>query len=188
MRLALSPFATYARLVGESAGGRFLTVRGPAFIALFLATLLAIASTGRPTLRLVLVLFVCWSFVPALQALAAWVVIAASPRRAVGRARALDLLFAGHAPWSLWLLLVTARVSLSATPPSISGAFLASAWIPLAWRCVIVFAFCRKVLGETRWGALVRTAAHQAVVWSLALLVLDRAVRIWPRLAGVFGG
>lgn len=188
LKLALAPFSTYRNLGTRREVGRLGALQRPVFIALLVGTLLALTSTGRITLGLVLAVAACWSFVPAIQAFAGFAVIARSPHRTVGRAQALDLLFAGHAPWSLWLLAVAARIAWLDAPASFSGAFLATAWIPLAWRCVIVFAFCRSVLLESRRGALLRTAAHQAIVWSLGIGVLAVAVRLWPRIVGAFGG
>ena len=90
-------------------GGDVLTaLRRPLLVAIVLGVSTAISATGRVTPSLVLSTTLCWSFVVVLQAVIAIALIAAPARRTVGLPRALDLFFAGHAPWSLWMLAAAA--------------------------------------------------------------------------------
>jgi hypothetical protein len=187
LTLAIAPARTYRRLASRRADcGWGAALARPAFAALLIGTALAIASTGRVTLGLVASLTLCWSFAPAWQLIAAAIVIAASPRRGVGMPRALDLFFAGHVPWSSWLLAAAAWIAAAGRPFD-PAALLLSALIPAIWTPAIVFAFCRTVLHETRRGALIRTAAHQAMIWTFAATVFALAVAALPRVLRLLG-
>jgi hypothetical protein len=169
----------------KAAGTWILAFERPAFTALLIGALVAIASTGRVTLGLVSSVAVCWSFVPALQMLAGAIVIASCRSPHVRMARALDLLFAGHLPWSLWLLAVAAWATFV---PFVSLAVLGlTMLVPAAWTTYIVFAFCRTVLGATTRGARLRTAIHQTIVWTLAGTYVFLSNGMWPRLLGAIG-
>jgi len=186
LRVALAPARAYRELTLLKATDTWLVAfRRPAFIALLIGTLVAISSTGRVTLGLVSSIAVCWSFVPVLQLLAGAIVIASCRGRAVAMPRALDLLFAGHLPWSLWLLIAAAWAA--SVPVFSQGALGLTMLVPAAWTAYIVFAFCRTVLGVTTRGAVLRTAAHQAIVWTLAGTYVFLATGMWPRLLGVLG-
>jgi len=186
LRVALAPARAYRELTRLKPAGTWLVaLERPAFIALLIGTLVAISSTGRVTLGLVSSIAMCWSFVPVLQLLAGAIVIASCRGRAVAMPRALDLLFAGHLPWSLWLLAAAAWVA--SVPFASQGPLGLTMLIPAAWTAYIVFAFCRTVLGVTTHGAVLRTAAHQAIVWTLAGTYVVLATGIWPRLLGVLG-
>lgn len=186
--MALAPASAYRELtLLETTGTWLVALERPAFTALLIGTLVAMTSTGRVTLGLVSTVAVCWSFVPAVQAVAGAIVIASCPDRNVPMPRALDLLFAGHLPWSLWLLVVAAWVTSAGAPFAFLSPLALSMLVPAAWTARIVFAFCRTVLGVTARGALVRTTAHQAIVWAVALTYAVLAGGLWPRLLGVVG-
>ena len=186
LRLALAPASTYRELTARKATGSWLVAfERPAFTALLIGALVAIASTGRVALGLVSSLTVCWSFVPALQMVAGAIVIASSRSRSSPMPRALALLFAGHVPWSLWTLVAAAWVA--SVPFVTEGQLGLSLLVPAAWTAYIVFAFCRTVLGVTARGAALRTAAHQAIVWTIAGTYVFLTTGMWPRLLGALG-
>jgi hypothetical protein len=108
MALMVSPRRTYATLARASGRVTFLTaVRRPLLVAIVLGVSAAISTTRHVTPALVLSTTLCWCFVVLLQAVIALTLIGPA-RRTVGLARGLDLYFAGHAPWSLWMLAVVA--------------------------------------------------------------------------------
>src|SRR5260370_2794711 len=84
------------------------TLRRPLLVTAVLGVSAAMGGTGHVTPALVLSTTLCWSFVVALQAAIALALVAGPARRTVGLARAIDLYFAGHAPWSLWMLATVA--------------------------------------------------------------------------------
>jgi hypothetical protein len=113
----------------------------------------------------------CWSFTAALQILAGAIIIRSAPGRPVSMARALELLFIGHLPWSLWLLVVFGLFTFSTVPLSLPVIIL-TVIVPTAWTIKIVFAFCTTALGTDRRGAQIRTVVHQAIIWTFVLVYL----------------
>ena len=164
--MALAPAATYRVLLAEERprGSWRILVR-PATVLLVIGTAVSIMLTRRPTLAVIVLSAVFWSFVVAVQFLAGAAVIASSPARRVGLLRGLDLWFAGHLH-SLWLLGVAALVEVSGRSPLLT--FLLSALIPAAWTVVIGAAFCRTVLATEAAGARWRMALHQMAILGVA--------------------
>ena len=104
-------------------------------------------------------------------------VITSAPARRAGLPRALDLWFAGHLPYSVWLLTVAA--AFAAAPVASLDLLIALAVIPAAWTAVIDAAFCRHVLGSSRAGARWRAAVHFVVVWVIALELVALSAGGW---------
>jgi len=139
----------------------------PAAVLLLIGTVVPIMAVQRVTFGLVAIAAASWSFVVAVQMLVGAALIVSAPARSVSMASALDLWFTGHVPFSLWLLLAAVGVGGLNVP---AVAFLLFTAIPAAvWPAYIVCGFCRTVLGTTAPGARRRAAAHQAIVWTLAL-------------------
>jgi hypothetical protein len=187
LRLALAPAATYLTLIRERTQSTWLAVLGPpAFFMLLVGTLVAMIATRRVTMGLVLTIALSWSASLLVQAVAGAVIIASARERAVSPLRAFELLFLGHAPWSLWMLGVTALAPAFQPylPSRIVGASLV---IPIAWTAVIVSAFCRTVLRTPKGGARRRTLLHQLVVWGIALGLLSLAVGGWAPIFQAIG-
>src|SRR5690242_9581507 len=106
LRLMVAPAATYAVLARQpSPVGPLTALRRPLLAAIVLGTAMAFAPTRHLTPALVAGTTIAWSFVIVIQILIALLLIAGPARRTVGVARALDLFFASHAPWSFWLLI-----------------------------------------------------------------------------------
>jgi hypothetical protein len=187
LRIAVSPERTYRDLVREAAENDLLTVlRRPALVALITGTALAMAATGVLPGRLLLSTVICWSFAPLVQVIAAAAVIASVPRREIAMGRALDLLFAGHAPWSLWLLSFGAAAAWG-PGDVVSAAALWTLPLPILWTAWILRAFFRSVLNTTPRGALVRTALHQGIIWTIGGAYVITAIS-WPRLIPMLEG
>jgi hypothetical protein len=93
-------------------------------------------------------------------------------RDGVGFVSALDLWFAGHLPYSVWLL---ALPILNETPVATPHEAMAlSIVIPLVWTTFIVTAFCRVVLGLTPAAARWRAGFHLVLV-----LILGGTLVLW---------
>jgi hypothetical protein len=181
LRLMFAPRDTYASLARLPRRVTLLTaVRRPLLVAMVLGTVAAISATGHVTPRLLLSTTLCWCFVIALQAAIALVLIAGPAHRTVGLARAIDLFFAGHAPWSLWMLGVAAWApwSFGHTLMPVGVAAL----VPIALTLRIVSAFFREVLEMDPREAVARTVAQQAMTWGLFLLLAGTAVQLIPRI------
>ncbi len=179
--LMVSPRRTYAALAAVACPTPILVaLRRPALAALVLGVSIAIAATGRVTPALVLSTTLCWSFAVAIQAAVALVLIAGPARRTVGVARAFDLFFAGHAPWSLWLLAVAAWAPSQLGRPLMP--VLVAAIVPLALTVRIVSAFFREVVELDPREARRRTAIHQLTIWGVLGLLSAAAVQIIPRV------
>jgi hypothetical protein len=118
--------------------------------------------------------------------MAALLLIASAPRRAVSMPRALDLLFMAQGPWSIWLLAFAACALVATGANHSFGMVLLTALVPAIWTGFLVSAFCRQVLQSTGRQAAGRTLAHQGLMWGCVLIYFGWAVAIWPRVVGAF--
>ena len=162
--LAFAPGVTFATLLADP---RPLLWRRAGMAVLVVATAIPIMAVQRVTIGLAVVTALSWSFVLVIQAVVGAGLIASARSRRIAMTRALDLWFAGHLPYSLWILAVTA--SLANLPAGSPDLLIASAVVPATWTAVIVAAFCRVVLGTTHAGARWRAAFHFVVVWAITL-------------------
>jgi hypothetical protein len=131
--LALAPRVAYERLLASDPVRGWAVVGRPAMVLLVIAVMVPIAAVQRVTVGLVATAALSWSFAVGVQALVAAAVIASAPRRRVRLATALDLWFAGHLPYSLWLLIALTWMTISPAT-SLSGSFSARACLP-SGRC-----------------------------------------------------
>ena len=180
LRLMVAPALTYARLARQpSPVGPITALRRPLLAAVVLGVAIAIAATGHVTPALVVSTTLCWALVIVLQIAIALILIAGPSRRTVGIPRALDLFFASHTPWSLWLL-------AAAVVPAPLGRPLAPllplAVVPLVLTTRMIVAFFREVLQLDSRRALLRTVAHQAITWTLFGVLYGSAVALRPRI------
>jgi hypothetical protein len=183
VRFMLRPAEMYRSAVSTPTRAPWLrALRTPALIAVLLGVVTAIAATGRITASLVVSQTLVWSFVPALQLLTGAMVIASVRRRPVDFPRALELLFAAHGPWSVWLIVFAASQGVAVNTEVV----LACAVVPIAWTAVLVTAFAREVLGVTASSARRRAFAHQAVSVTLMVIYIELATALWTRIIGVF--
>jgi hypothetical protein len=182
LRLALAPAKTYRRLVESRADATWRAVLAPLVLSLALiGSFAAILAARRVTFGLVVTTTASWGFALLLQACLASALIASSRRRSVSGPRAFELLFRGHAPWSLWMLAVMALVIVW-NPSMGIETLLASALLPFGWTAVILTAFCRTVLGTTADGALLRSTVHQACIIAIMLSYIAWAAGGWMRV------
>ena len=171
-RVAIRPEATYHTLLAEAAPSPWVALRRPALVLLVVAVGVSITAIHQITLSLLLTTAAAWGGVVVFQTAIAAAVIASAPARRVGFVRALDLWFAGHLPYSLWVLaLPIVTIVPAGTPHELMGV---SAVVPLVWTMFIVAAFCRVVLGLSASAARWRTAMHLALV-----VIVVSAVVVW---------
>jgi hypothetical protein len=168
LRVALCPRRAYAMLASEPEASptRALVTRA-SLPLLWIALLISMMVTLRVTVGIILTAALCWCFVMLLQGLAGVGLIASAPNRRVSRRRALDLWFAAHLPYSLWLILPATWSTLRGDLPP--GVLLLTVLVPLAWTLWIGSIYCQTVLCTSRGGARLRLAVHQIFVWLLVI-------------------
>jgi hypothetical protein len=177
----ISPRDAYATLVRASGRGTVLTaVRRPLVVALVLGVSTAMSATGHVTPSLLLSTTACWSFLVVIQAAIALTLIAGRARRTVGLARAIDLYFAGHAPWSLWMLAAAAWAPSPIGRPVMPVVIAAA--VPLILTPRILSAYFREVLEMEPRDAVARAAVQQAMTWVTFVVLFGTAVALTPRV------
>lgn len=158
-------------------------LRTPILLAVMLGLLNATAAAGHVSLELVLHEIASWSFVPLLQLMTGAALIASAPARRVSFPGSIELLFAAHGPWSLWLVAATLLQTINPNPYIVVG----SGAVPMLFTAVLLMAFGREVLGLTAREARWRVAAHQAVTVLLILAYIEFATRLSVRILGAMG-
>jgi hypothetical protein len=185
VRLALAPDATYAQLVRERATAHAAPLLGRIALAVaIIGTSVAVAATGRVSIELVTTIGVSWSFALLVQAIAAAAIIVPARARRVTAARAFELWFRAHLPWTLWFLVPAGVFSLTGIHFSETVLF-GGALVPVGWTILVLRAFGRQVLGVTRVNAM--AAVHQVIVWGLALSYIAFAIGGWDRVLDELG-
>jgi len=176
-----APAFEYQRRVAEAPTGRWpRALLTPLLVALILGISTSIAGVGRVTVSLVLSSALCWSFVVMLQLATGLALIASAPSRRVDLPRAIELLFDGHGPWSIWLALLGFLHTIAAS----QSTMVLSTVGPFVWTAAILRAYTREVLGVPRGGALVRTLAHQALSAVLIIGYVELTTRLSLRIIG----
>ena len=176
--VAFGPEVAYRRLLGEAtarAGRQLLQRLGVMLLVIGIA--IPLMAVQRATILLVVTAALSWSFVLAIQVAVATLVIASVPTRPIGRLESLNLWFAAHLPYTVWMLAVS--VLMATSRHASAELLIASAIIPATWTFVIVSAFCRVVLQTGRTGAWWRATAHQLLVWTIALVYVAWAAGGW---------
>ena len=183
VQIALAPDTAYRELIdADQRVDVFRMLRRPLVVLIVIATAVPIMAVQRITLALFAFSAASFGFVLLIQMAVGAGIIASAPARRASMARALDLWFAGHAPYSLWLL-------------TMAGAFAVRSWgsldmlivlavIPAAWTAVIVAAFCRQVLGSSTAGARWRAAAHFVVIWAITFEIVAVSAGGWFQITG----
>ena len=182
MDVMLRPARTYEEWVSAARGGGWgQALEIPALLVLLFGIVMSVAATGRIDVTLFITQALCWSFIPLLQLMTGSLLVASAPSRPVSFARGVALLFAGHGPWSIWLVMVAALQML--TPKYLP---LASAILPSLWTAWILLAFSRTALGLTPRGARTRVILHQAATALMIVAYVEFASRLAVRLPGAW--
>jgi hypothetical protein len=187
LRLALSPTKTYCELIAEPERGTWLrALERIAFVAILIGTAVTLSSARRLPPGLVLMGIVCWSFVPITQWLIGLVVIGRAPGRRLSVPRCLELLFAAHLPWSLWMLVTIGIDTFTPVPIPLVIQVL-SLLVPAVWTTIILSAFCRTALDCTPARAHLLIVAHQAMTWTAFFGYVVLVSGLWPRVLAFIG-
>jgi len=187
LRLALSPTETYRQLIAQPVRGTWLrALERPALVAVIVGTAITLSSARRVPLGLVLMGVVCWSFVPLIQWLIGLVVIGRARGRPMSVPRCLELLFAGHLPWSLSTLVMVGLYTFTPVPIALTAQVL-GLLVPGVWTTVIVWSFCRTALGCTPARARRLTAFHQALTWTTFCAYVFLLSGFWQRMLAFIG-
>ena len=189
VHVAFAPDSTYRSLVADRERvTAWRMLRRPLIVALVIGTAVPIMAVQRVTLGLLAASTLSFSFTVVIQLVVGVAVIASATSRRTTVTRAVDLWFAGHVPYSVWLLTVAAV--FAAMPSASMDLLFVLAVIPAAWTGVIVAAFCRQVLGTSRGGARVRATVHFLVVWAIAFELVALSAggwfQVWAPIARVF--
>lgn len=181
--LARAPVRTYNRLLAapDSSPWRGIA-RRLVLIALVIGTSVSLAATASVGIGVVLQATLWWSVAPLIQLLLATGVVLSVRDRPVGPVRAVELMLAGHVPWSLWLLAMAPVVASGLNDRAFLVAVGLSLLVVIAWRAVLLYHFCRIVLGCSPTRALVRTSLHQAMVLAIIIAYAGWAVGLPARL------
>jgi hypothetical protein len=184
VRVILHPGIAYAELAQEPGrGGLF---KRPLAFALLLGVVIAISTSGRPTLGLVLGSAVAWSFVPLLHVASVALVMLTFARHRLPIGRAVDLYFMGLLPWSAWLLGV-APVASFIQPEhqaQVWGIVLFTALAPLVWANIVTLAFFRRALGLNGRRSAAALVLNVGIVWGSVLAFFLVSGQLWLRLTG----
>jgi hypothetical protein len=155
-------------------------MRRPALVVLVIGVASAISATGRVTATLVLSTMLLWSFVVGVQLAIGLALVTTARSRRVTVPVAIDLLFAGHLPWSLWICLA-AGWHAADWPWAIEVA-IGAALVALVWTVRILSAFTRVVLGASSGERWARLLAHQACTWFVFAAFVAATSGGWWRL------
>ena len=184
LRVMLHPRHEYARLVAGAKDASWLrALKPPVLIAAMFGLLNSTAAAGHVSATLVASEIAAWSFIPLLQLTTGALLIASAKARRVTFPRAIELLFAAHAPWSLWLVAATVFQTINPDPYIVIG----SGIVPLAITAFMLGAFGREVLGLSGREVRMRVFAHQAVTVLLIVAYIELATRLSVRIIGALG-
>ena len=183
LALAFNPESTYRRLIAEAAGTSWLRVLARlALVALTFAVIVPIMATHAITIRLVLISAAAWCFIPVIQAAMALAIIGPARGRRVDLARAFELWFAGHLPYTAWILLlpIFVRLGYMLRFDLLLVTFVAA----ISWASFVETAYCRAVLGSSASDARWSVAVHQMLMLGLTGGGVWWAAGGWGSIAG----
>jgi hypothetical protein len=180
-RVVLQPASAYALLAKEPARrGMWASLRGPLLVVVILSCSISLLTRGYLAPSLILSGMIAWSFVP-LAEVAGLAVALKTERSSVAFPWAMDLFFAGHAPWFLWVVVFAAYWSSVSPfhPPAIVWPWIASAVLVAIWSCYVDFFFFRHVAAARKPGRLL--FLQRAISWTLFFVIFGGGP-LWPGL------
>ena len=159
--------------------GLWLAVRRPLFVAVVLGSMVSMLASGLLTARIALSATTYWTFVPIAETLALLLVAG----RRFGRgslAAAIDTFFAGHGPWTLFIIAVTGVLTF--VPAALwwtllTGWLLVAMLVVMLWSAYIDFWFFRTVLSASRAAAIRDVLVQRLLTWTAVFLIF--AVEAW---------
>jgi hypothetical protein len=156
-----------------STTGMWPAVRRPLLVAAVLGCGVSMLSAGSLTARIALSATVYWAFVPLAEVIALVVVT----RRRLGHrslGHTIDIFFAGHGPWTLLLIGLSAALTLSSPATRwqlLTGAALWATVLVVLWSAYIDFWFFRQVMGAGRRGAIRDVVVHRLMTWAAVIVI-----------------
>jgi len=165
----LRPAATFPILLAATEpAGPWMVWRRPLAIAGLLGCVASLVASGVLTVRLIVPAALVWSYVPIAQVLAL-VAVTWRRRRAAPYARAVDLFFAGHGPWALFLIGIA--TSLAFLPPEFGWTRI-RIWLGgmagvMIWSAYLDFWFFRTVYRASPAAAVRDVVLVRAISWTL---------------------
>lgn len=167
----LDPGTAFHSLSRTLRGGWWVLVRRPLLLAFFLGCIVSLLASGTVNVRLVLDGALSFAFIPIVET-AALTIIWPRRRGQMPLSQAVDLLFAGNAPWLLWLLVLTA-LSAFQSPlrfPAVMG--FGHGWVVpasmvcvAAWSAYIDFHFFQEALKQPPPAAARVVVLQRALAW-----------------------
>jgi hypothetical protein len=166
------PTAAYQWLAATG-GAKGRAITRPLFVAFVLGCMVSLIASGRLALRLVADGTLNALIVP-LAEIAALAVVCRH-KRTVSFSRIIDLSFAGHGPWLVWMILFSTMWAflspIQAFSPRWQEVAHYSVFVVLLWSGSIDFAFFRSVMQRTSAQAIGDLLLQRAIAWTLAILV-----------------
>jgi hypothetical protein len=191
-QLLLNPAATFREFAQDTTSGTWVLLRRPLGLAFVLGCIVSLLVSGRLSARLITDGVLSFAFVPTFEMAALGILYCLGERR-VPFARAVDLFFAAHAPWLLWLLAFAMLRCLqsprqAAAPPlSLLWALELSLLPVAAWSGYIDLHFFREVLPRPGIRPLRDLMLQRAIGWSGTLLYF-LGYALWPEIVVRIGG
>jgi hypothetical protein len=185
--LIFNPRAAYRSSAPmPSANSLALALRRPAFVALMLGCGISLLASARLSFGLAISTSLCWSFVPIAE-IVALLLVGRNNRAGLLIPQVIDLFFAGHAHWLLWIL--AAALAFSFLPLTLAQTLfpfwlLGGGLVVLVWSLWIDYHFFRGPLGESRSGAIRKLGLQRLVSWTLIVAVYCYG-SFWPSILGV---
>lgn len=174
VRAMFRPAAVFTGLAERpAASGAWTLLRRPVLVAAVLGCSMSLLTHGYLSPGLAASSAIAWCYVP-LAEIAGLAVAWRAAGRAIGWPRAVDLFFAGHAPWLFWMILCAGFWIPAADLPSLhaSPVLAGSMLLILMWSAYIDLQFFRHAAGFSR---------------PVRYLLLQRCVT-WGLFLGIFGG
>lgn len=187
VRVLLRPRTTFAELARSPDEGPRLLAARVGLQLLVLAVVVSLTTAGRLVPSHLVSAFLAWSFVPAIQLVAASLGIHVA-RRGLDLRRVLSIYAAGNGPWLLVFTIVPAAMVLAPetavsfwierglVPIVVGGALLAGVWL--------TYVFHRAALGVGALRALAATAVDLAVKVLLSLAWFQVMDNLVPQFLG----
>lgn len=184
LRLAFRPSSSYTALAALDTPSSWLTAVQRVLLGMLLVGVsVAIAATGGVSPSLLLSTSASWSWVMVVQLAIAFAMTHPLPRDGrLTTARAIELWFAGHIPWTLWVLVLGPLLRL--VPDLEVELLILSMVLPMAWTATIAAAFGRVVLRQSDSEAWLRAGLHQLVLLGVILSYVAWAAGGWFRIIG----
>jgi len=188
----LNPGAAYRFLAQQAQpppgrSGAWLSWRKPLLVAVVLGCTMSLITSASLSLRLAGPAAFYWGFVPLAEIAALAAVCWRAKRSPFGRT--VDLFFAGHGPWLLWLIGLCAIWSFV---PPIHAFVFTRVWlygagaIVIVWSAYIDFCFFRFAMGKKPARASRDLLVQRLVSWTIIVAIFGGPA-IVPELAAQLG-